>query len=84
MLAFPAQRILPRLITHLVLGPFVTIVYCYVETVLKALLRVEAWSRLAGTAVITEALGEMFWSMLVYCLIVGVEGLPLPPAFCLG
>lgn len=71
-LPFPVQRIVPRLIAHLVLGPFVTAVYCYVETALKALLGVGAWSRLAGTGVITEALKGMFWSMLVYCLIVGV------------
>lgn len=72
LLPFPAQRILPRLITHLVLGPFVTIVYCYVEAVLKALLGVGAWSRLFGTGLVTEALREIFWTMLVYCLIVGV------------
>src|ERR1700743_3425730 len=72
VLPFPVQRILPRLITHLFLGPFVTIVYCYVEAVLKALLGAGAWSRLSGTLVITEAFREMFWSMLVYCLIVGV------------
>ena len=72
ILPFSAQRIVPRLIAHFVSGPFVTVVYCYVETVLKALLGVGAWSRLSGAIVITEALREMFWSMLVYCLIVGV------------
>jgi LytS/YehU family sensor histidine kinase len=72
VLPFPVQRILPRLITHLFLGPFVTIVYSYVEAVLKALLGAGSWSRLSGTVVITEAFREMFWSMLVYCLIVGV------------
>lgn len=72
VLPFSAQRILPRLIAHFVLGPFVTVVYSYVETVLKALLGVGAWSRLSGATVITEALREMFWSMLVYSLIVGV------------
>jgi LytS/YehU family sensor histidine kinase len=39
---------------------------------LKALFGIGTWSRLFGTAVITEAIREMFWSMLVYCLIVGV------------
>ena len=72
VLPFPVQRILPRIITHLFLGPFVTIVYCYIEATMKALLGVAAWSRLSGTMVITEAVKEMFWSMLVYCLIVGV------------
>ncbi len=72
LLPFSAQRVVPRLITHLFLGPFVTVVYCYVETALKALLGVGTWSRLSGERVITEAVGEMFWSMLIYCLIVGV------------
>jgi two-component system, LytTR family, sensor kinase len=72
VLPFSAHRIVPRLITHLFLGPFVTVVYCYVLTVLKALLGVGPWSRLSGTVVITDALRSMFWSMLVYCLIVGV------------
>jgi len=72
VLPFSEQRILPRLITHLFLGPFVIVLYGYVEAVLKALFGVGAWSRLSGTTVITEALREMFWGMLVYCLIVGV------------
>jgi len=71
-LPFPLQRILPRSLTLLVLGPLVTIVYAYVEAALKALLGVGSWSRLLGTGVAAEALREMFWSMLVYCLIVGV------------
>jgi two-component system, LytTR family, sensor kinase len=72
ILPFSAQRIVPRLITHLFLGPFAAVVYCYVETALKALLGVGTWSSLAGEAVITVAVREMFWSMLIYCLIVGV------------
>jgi len=71
-LPFPVQRILPRFLTLLALGPLVTIVYGYIEAALKALLRVGAWSRLLGTGVASEALREMFWSMLVYCLIIGV------------
>ena len=72
VLPFSVQRILPRLLTHLCLGPFVTIVYGYVVAALKVLLGVGAWSRLSGTAVLSEAFREMFWSMLIYCLIVGV------------
>jgi two-component system, LytTR family, sensor kinase len=72
ILPFSAQRILPRLITHLFLGPFVTVVYGYLAAALKALLGMAAWSRLSGTGILTEAVREMFWSMLVYCLIVGV------------
>jgi two-component system LytT family sensor kinase len=72
ILPFSAQRIVPRLITHLFLGPFVTVVYGYLAAALEALLGVAAWSRLSGTGVLAEAFREMFWSMLVYCLIVGV------------
>lgn len=71
-LPFPVQRIVPRLVAHLAIGPIFTIAYAYVETLLKALLGYGRWSSLAGTGVITEALREMFWSMLVYSLIVGV------------
>jgi two-component system, LytTR family, sensor kinase len=72
ILPFSAQRVVPRLITHLFMGPFVTIVYGYVAAALKALLGVGTWSRLSGETVITEAVREMFWGMLIYCLIVGV------------
>jgi two-component system LytT family sensor kinase len=71
-LPFRVQRILPRFVTLLALGPFVTILYCYVEAMLKAVFRIGPWSRLMGAGLVTEALREMFWSMLVYCLIVGV------------
>jgi len=71
-LPFAVQRILPRLLTLLALGPFVAILYGYVHAILKAALGADRWSRLSGTALVTEGLREMFWSMLVYCLIVGV------------
>jgi two-component system LytT family sensor kinase len=73
VLPFPIQRIVPRLLTLFALGPFVTIVYGYVETVMKGLLGVGGWSGLGGWGIASEALREMFWSMLVYCLIVGVR-----------
>lgn len=71
-LPFRVQRILPRLITLFALGPFVTILYCYVEATLRAVFGIGEWSRLFGTGLVTEALRRMFWSMLVYCLVVGV------------
>jgi two-component system LytT family sensor kinase len=71
-LPFAVQRIVPRFITLVALGPFVSILYSYVEAVLKAALGADKWSRLSGMGVITDAYMEMFWSMLVYCLIVGV------------
>ena len=39
---------------------------------MQAMLGAGKWSRLTGMGVVTEAFMEMFWSMLVYCLIVGV------------
>lgn len=71
-LPFAVQRILPRFITLFALGPFVSILYGYVHAILKAALGADAWSRLSGMGLVTEGLREMFWSMLVYCLIVGV------------
>ncbi len=71
-LPFSSQQVLPRLLTHLALGPLVCIVYAYVEAVLRSLSGIAPWSRLVGATVLLEALQEMFWSMLVYCLIVGV------------
>ena len=71
-LPFAVQRIVPRFITLFALGPFVSILYSYVEVVLKATLGAGKWSRLSGMGVVSEAFMEMFWSMLVYCLIVGV------------
>ena len=71
-LPFSNLQLMRRVIAHLVLGPLVTIVYGYVFTFLKAALGVGQWSRLLGKDVFREAVEEMFWSMLVYCLIVGV------------
>jgi two-component system LytT family sensor kinase len=71
-LPFAVQRIVPRFITLFALGPFVSILYGYVEAALKAALCAGKWSRLSGMGVVNEAFMEMFWSMLVYCLIVGV------------
>jgi two-component system LytT family sensor kinase len=71
-LPFAVQRIVPRLLTLFAVGPFVAILYGYVHAILKAALGAGAWSSLSGLGLVTEGLREMFWSMLVYCLIVGV------------
>jgi len=71
-LPFAVQRILIRCITLFALGPFVSILYGYVHAMLKVALGAGAWSRLSGAGIVTEGIREMFWSMLVYCLIVGV------------
>jgi two-component sensor histidine kinase len=71
-LPFSSQQVLPRFLTHLALGPLVCIVYSYLETMLRSLVGIAPWSKLVGSTVVIEALQEMFWSMLVYSLIVGV------------
>lgn len=71
-LPFSERQLARRVVAHLLLGPIVTVVYGYVFACLRAALGVGGWSQLSGNRVLTEALHEMFWSMLVYCLIVGV------------
>jgi sensor histidine kinase YesM len=51
----------------------VTVLYAYVVIVLQAAMGTGHWSKLLSKGVLTEAIKEMFWSMLVYCLIVGVS-----------
>jgi two-component system LytT family sensor kinase len=72
LLPFPVQRILPRSIALLAVGPLMTIVYSYLAATMRALVGVDSWSKLQGMGVATEAFRDMFWSMLVYCLIVGM------------
>jgi two-component system, LytTR family, sensor kinase len=60
-----------RLATHLVIGPVVTIVYGYLLACVRCAMGLDAWSRLIGKAVLGAASRDMFWSMLVYCMIIG-------------
>ncbi len=71
-LPFRVGRILPRVLTLFFLGPLVITLYGYVEAILRVLFGVASWSRLAGLGILTQVVREMFWSMLVYCFIVGV------------
>jgi two-component system, LytTR family, sensor kinase len=70
-LPFPATQVGKRLVTHLVMGPIVTVIYGYLLSVMRCTMGLEGWSKLAGTSVLLEASREIFWSMLVYCMIVG-------------
>jgi len=73
LLPFTNRQILRRIIAHIVLGPMFTVVYLYLFAAVLAVLGLQPWSRLAGANLLLNALGGMFfWSMLVYCLIVGV------------
>jgi LytS/YehU family sensor histidine kinase len=38
---------------------------------MRCTMGLEGWSRLAGTSVLAEASRDIFWNMLIYCLIVG-------------
>jgi two-component system, LytTR family, sensor kinase len=70
-LPFSASQLGKRLITHLIIGPAVTVVYGYLLYVVRCVMGLDGWSGLAGTSVLAAAGREMFWSMLVYCMIVG-------------
>lgn len=70
-LPFPAGQLGKRVATHLVIGPVAIIVYGYLLSLMRCLMGLDTWSRLLGKSVLAEAIGEMFWSLLVYCMVVG-------------
>jgi two-component system, LytTR family, sensor kinase len=70
-LPFSAGQIGKRVVTHLVIGPAVTVVYGYLLFFVRCVMGLDGWSGLTGTAVPAAAGREIFWSMLVYCMIVG-------------
>jgi len=70
-LPFTSRQLTRRVLVHLVLGPVLIMVYTYLQACMEALMRLHPWSRLVGRALPLEATREMFWSMLVYCVIVG-------------
>lgn len=65
------KHLIRRVIFLIAAGPFVTVIYGYVLAAVRAAMHLSPWSRLLGRSVATEATREMFWSMLVYCVIVG-------------
>jgi two-component system, LytTR family, sensor kinase len=70
-LPHPASQFGKRVATHLVIGPGVTVVYAYLLVFVRCGMGLDEWTGLAGTAVLAAAGREIFWSMLVYCMIVG-------------
>jgi len=73
-LPFKSREAGKRLLTHLVLGPVLTMFYIYLFAALTAAMRLQPWSVLSGSHLFATALqGELFWGMLVYSLIVGVS-----------
>jgi two-component system, LytTR family, sensor kinase len=61
-----------RVSAHLLLGPIFTVAYAYISACLAAVIRVGTWSQVLDPKLLAAAWHEMFWSLLVYGLIVGV------------
>src|SRR5271168_4532708 len=72
-LPFSNKQMVRRVAAHLVLSPVFTAGYIYLFAAVLALMRLAPWSQLANRQLLLNALRGMFlWSVLVYCLIVGV------------
>ncbi len=71
-LPFPVSQPVRRALTHLLLAPLVVIFFGYESAGLEAVFRLRPWSGLVSAGPLKEASGELFWSTLVYLLIVGV------------
>ena len=70
---FSKKQIVRRIAAHLLLAPIFTTAYIYLEAVLMWMLGWIPWSRIFNAQRLPNALSGMFlWSVLVYCLIVGV------------
>jgi signal transduction histidine kinase len=71
-LPFAGNQMGRRIVAHLLLGPLLVVVYGYVSAVLAAAMHLQPWSALSHAAVVVDTIHGLFWSMLVYGLIVGV------------
>jgi signal transduction histidine kinase len=72
-LPLSSRQLARRLAPHLLLGPVLTVGYIYLFAALQAAIGVGTWSQLSDGRFVGHALQGMFlWSLLVYCLIVGV------------
>jgi two-component system LytT family sensor kinase len=71
-LPFSSRQLSRRVVAHLLLSPIFTAGYVYLFAAVLALLRLGTWSRLLDGQLLKNALGMFLWSVLVYCLIVGV------------
>jgi two-component system LytT family sensor kinase len=72
-LPFSSRQLVRRVLVHLALAPLFGLLYGYLSAGIAALIGVLKWSQLIERKVLTDALHEMFWSVLVYGLIVGVR-----------
>jgi two-component system, LytTR family, sensor kinase len=72
-LPFSSKHLLRRVVAHLVLSPVFTAAYIYLFAAVLAVMKLGPWSNLLDGKLLLNALRGMFlWSVLVYCLIVGV------------
>ena len=72
-LPFSNRQMVRRVVAHLILSPIFTAGYIYLFAAVLALMRLAPWSQLGNAQLLMNALRGMFlWSVLVYCLIVGV------------
>jgi two-component system LytT family sensor kinase len=72
-LPFSSRQPARRVLVQLALAPPFGLVYGYLAACVAATLGVLKWSQVIQPLVLTTALREMFWSMVVYGLIVGVR-----------
>jgi two-component system, LytTR family, sensor kinase len=72
-LPFSSRQPVRRILVHLAVAPAFGLVDGYLSACIAALLGVLKWPQVAESLVLTTALREMFWSVVVYGLIVGVR-----------
>ena len=72
-LPFTSRQMMRRVVAHLFLSVIFTALYVYLYAAVLALMHFAPWSRLLSVQLFLNAIHSMFlWSVLVYCLIVGV------------
>jgi len=67
-LSLSSPRLALRVSAHFIIGPLFAVIYVYLAAVIRAV----AWTAILDTKLLAAAWHEMFWSLLVYGLIVGV------------
>lgn len=67
-----AGRARRQLLAHLVAAPVMAVLYAYLAACVAALIGAGTWSQIVSAGILSGAWRELFWSMLVYGLIVGV------------
>ena len=60
-----------KLAAHLAIGLVIAVVYAYLSALVAAVLGVAPWQDIASSVAFKAAWHEMFWSLVVYGLIVG-------------